>query len=287
MASRNRILRLISRGTPHRRVPHTPPLRDTAPPPFWVRAFVAVGRPKVAIIVLIMCAPGEHHLAVLAGWDTRLAWGMAAVLAAYAGIATSVAGTRPRGVPGHRSAAAGAVVSLSLAMSAQPVSHMFVTGHWSASPAAPVWLVWVVSCVPPLVLGHLLHLAATPAPRAGQAGTLAPQTSGQPRRVPRRFVTAGRTVLPGPAAIPVSVPVVLASRPARPQRVLRPTPARDESGRPLLTTAEFADLCGVAPDTVRKWINRRRIAPAGGDATSGYLFHPDQQRPVLVPAASN
>lgn len=146
--------------------PAAPPRRRRATgvqkSPFWVRAFVGGGRPLVAVIVMVMCAPGEHHLATLAGWDHRLAWGMAAVLAAYAGIAAAVAGERTKGEPGHRTAAAGAVVSLLLAMAAQPVSHMFVTGHWSAEPQAPAWLVIVVSCAPPLVLGHLLHLAATP-----------------------------------------------------------------------------------------------------------------------------
>lgn len=130
--------------------------------PVWVRAFVGGGRPLVAVVVMVMCAPGEHHLAVLAGWNRWLAWGMAAVLAAYAGIAAAVAGERRKGEPGHFTAAAGAVVSLGLAMAAQPVSHLFVTGWLSATPRAPWLLVIMVSCAPPLVLGHLLHLAATP-----------------------------------------------------------------------------------------------------------------------------
>jgi hypothetical protein len=235
-----------------------------------------------------MCAPGEHHLAVLAGWETRLAWAMALVLAAYAGIATAVADARPKGAPGKKSANLGAVLALALAMSAQPVSHLFVTGHWSADPRAPMWLVVVVSCVPPLVLGHLLHLAATPVQRAGQAGTAVPQAAGQPRRVPRRFVTTGRTVLPGPTAIPVSVPVVLGPLLAPSRPAPQATPPRDSNGQRLLTTAEFAALCGVEPDTVRKWINRKpvRIVPAGGNQVAGWLFHPDQ-RPALAAAASN
>lgn len=289
MASRNRISRLIARCTPHRRVPHTPPLRDDVPPPpWWVRALVAVGRPGITFAVLIMCAPGEHHLAVLAGWETRLAWAMALVLAAYAGIATAVADARPKGAPGKKSANLGAVLALALAMSAQPVSHLFVVGHWSADPRAPMWLVIVVSCVPPLVLGHLLHLAATPVARSGQAGTGVPRVDGQPRGVARRFTTTGRVVLPGPTAIPVSVPVVLTRRPARPTPAPQATPPRDSSGRRLLTTAEFAALCGVEPNTVRKWINRTpvRIVPAGGDPKTGWLFHPEQ-RDELTSAASN
>jgi MFS family permease len=130
--------------------------------PMWVRAFVGGGRPLVAVIVMVMCAPGEHHLAVLAGWDPTLAWGMAAVLACYAGIAAAVAGERRKGEPGHVTAVVGALVSLLLAMAAQPVSHLFVTGWLSAEPRAPWQLVVFVSCAPAPVLGHLLHLAATP-----------------------------------------------------------------------------------------------------------------------------
>lgn len=154
--------------------PTLPPLpprrrRTVSQTPLWVRLMVRLGRPLVAVTVMVMCAPGEHHLAVLAGWDWWLAWGMAAVLAAYAGIAAAVAGERRKGDPGHWTAAAGAVVALLLAMAAQPVSHLFVTGWLTAEPRPPVWLVVAVSCAPPLVLGHLLHLAATP--RAKQPET--------------------------------------------------------------------------------------------------------------------
>lgn len=146
--------------------PTVPPRRRRAATvqksPLWVRAFVGGGRPLVAVIVMVMCAPGEHHLAVLAGWNRWLAWGMAAVLAAYAGIAAAVAGERRAGDPGHWTAAVGAVVALLLAMAAQPVSHLFVTGWLTAEPRPPWQLVVAVSCAPPLVLGHLLHLAATP-----------------------------------------------------------------------------------------------------------------------------
>ncbi|MFE2045721.1 hypothetical protein ACFXAZ_33360 [Streptomyces sp. NPDC059477] len=139
-----------------------PPTTYDTPTPRWVAWLTDAGRPAVAVWVMIMCAPGEHHLGRLAGWSDTLAWGMAGVLAAYAGIASAVASKRPKGAPGKKSAVAGAWLSLATAMSAQPVSHLFVTGHWSADPRPPVWLVVSVSCVPPLVLGHLLHLAATP-----------------------------------------------------------------------------------------------------------------------------
>ncbi|WP_406448967.1 hypothetical protein OH768_00900 [Streptomyces sp. NBC_01622] len=128
--------------------------------PGWVDWLPRGGWPVVAIVVMVMCAPGEHQLAVIAGWDHRLAWGMPVCLIAYAGIAATVATRRAKGAQGHLTAVVGAFVSLGAAMAAQPVSHLFVTGYWSADPA-PVWLVVSVSCVPPLVLGHLMHVAAS------------------------------------------------------------------------------------------------------------------------------
>jgi hypothetical protein len=140
--------------------------------PRWVGWFTDIGRPLSAITVMVLCAPGERHLAELAGWGPNLSWGMAGLLVMYAGIAAVVATVRPKGAPGKKTAVLGAILSLVLAMAAQPVSHYFVTGWMSDSPRAPFWLVTVVSCVPPFVMGHLLHLAADPgtetAPDGGQ-----------------------------------------------------------------------------------------------------------------------
>jgi hypothetical protein len=130
--------------------------------PAWVGWFTDIGRPLSAITVMVLCAPGERHLAQLAGWGPTLSWGMAGLLVMYAGIAAVVATVRPKGAPGKQTAVLGAIVSLMLAMAAQPVSHYFVTGWMTDSPRAPFWLVTVVSCVPPFVMGHLLHLAADP-----------------------------------------------------------------------------------------------------------------------------
>lgn len=201
-------------NTPRRRI-FRRSSRPTAPvtprAPWWVTALTDVGRPVVAAVVLVMCAPGEHHLGTLAGWGDKLAWGMAGVLAAYAGIAAAVASKRPKGAPGRFSAIVGAWLALAAGMSAQPVSHMFVTGHWSAEPAAPVWLVITVSCVPPLVLGHLLHLAATPIGAAVPAAVNAPVTpvTGPapapvaPAADPAVPPTAAVVAPPMPAAPPV------------------------------------------------------------------------------------
>jgi hypothetical protein len=132
--------------------------------PFWVSLFTDWGRPITAVVVLVLCAPGEQHLADLAGWNETLSWGFAGLFSLYAGISAVVATVRPKGARGKRSAVAGAVTSLLLAMAAQPVSHSFVTGWLTADPRPPLWLVVTVSSVPPFILGHLLHLAASPVP---------------------------------------------------------------------------------------------------------------------------
>lgn len=139
-----------------------PDKRDT---PWWVPLFTDWGRPAAALVVLVLCAPGEQHLAYLAGWNgsiTWLSWGWAGLLSLYAGISAVVATVRPRGSRGKATAVAGASLSLLLAMAAQPVAHMFTTGWLSAEPRPPLWLVVIVSGIPPFILGHLLHLAATP-----------------------------------------------------------------------------------------------------------------------------
>jgi hypothetical protein len=229
-----------------------------------VRWFTNAGRPVVAVVVLVMCAPGEHHLAVLAGWDERLAWGMAAVLAAYAGIAASVASNRPAGAPGKVSAVVGAAVSLGAAMAAQPVSHAFVTGHLSSTPRTPLWLVIVVSCVPPLVFGHLLHLAATPVARPAETPAARQLVASVPHLVP----TATRwqdAVPPGVRLLP-----------------LVPVPARDtETDRDarepqrFFTTEDVAKHYGITVSTVRTWKSRNKITPAFVDPVRGAMYDPE------------
>ena len=239
---------------------HTPSQRV----PWWVRWFTNAGRPIVAVVVLIMCAPGEHHLAVLAGWDGRLAWGMAAVLAAYAGIAASVASNRPAKSPGKVSAVVGAFVSLGSAMAAQPVSHLFVTGWFSADPRPPAALVIVVSCVPPLVFGHLLHLAATPVARAGETVAEAP--------VP--------VVEEAPAAPVSTAPAWAGAAPhGRPLLTIVPssreTPRADPETQRFLTTSEVAGKYGKTVSTIRTWKDRGRITPAFVDPTRGAMYDPE------------
>ncbi|MFD5697472.1 MerR family transcriptional regulator [Streptomyces lasiicapitis] len=289
---KTRLRRLVPWLTRPGRPSHPPSHR----PPWWVRWFTNGGRPLVAVVVLIMCAPGEHHLAVLAGWDARLAWGMAAVLAAYAGIAASVASNRPKGSPGKASAVIGAFVSLGAAMAAQPVSHLFVTGWFSADPRPPAALVVVVSCVPPLVFGHLLHLAATPVARPSQ--TLAAEPASPPatpivkaavwtqavpvhaRLLPLVPPTARETRrdAPGTPAAHAPWPVAPPAG-ARLLRLVPPLHAETAECSPethrFLTTSEVATRHGVAVSTVRTWKDRGRIRPAFVDPQRGAMYDPE------------
>lgn len=128
--------------------------------PWWVTLMLDVGRPAVAIMILTMCAPGEHYLGVMAGWSSGLAWLTPASLTAYAGIGSVVATKRPKGAPGRNTAVWGAILSILLAMAAQPIAHLYeqhlIEGH-------RLVLTIAVSMIPAAVFGHLLHMgAATP-----------------------------------------------------------------------------------------------------------------------------
>lgn len=131
---------------------------DTDKDLWWVQVLLNVGRPVVAIFVLVMCAPGEHYLALQAGWTATLAWGMPGTLTAYAGIAAVVATKRPKDAPGRRTAVWGAITSIALAMAAQPVAHLY--GRQGLT-TQQICLIVAVSCIPALVFGHLLHMAAS------------------------------------------------------------------------------------------------------------------------------
>jgi hypothetical protein len=229
-----------------------------------VRWFTNAGRPIVAVVVLVMCAPGEHHLAVLAGWDGRLAWGMAAVLAAYAGIAASVASNRPAKSPGKVSAVVGAFVSLGAAMAAQPVSHLFVTGWFSADPRPPAALVVVVSCVPPLVFGHLLHLAATPVARPAETPVEAPvPAAATVTHEPVPSSAAWLGAAPTGARV---LPIVAAGA---------ETPETGAETHRFLTTGEVAKRYGISGSTVRTWKDRGKITPAFVDPAKGAMYDPE------------
>ncbi|MDH6435586.1 hypothetical protein M2158_004063 [Streptomyces sp. SAI-144] len=247
--------------------------------PLWVRGLTAGGRPIVLGVALLMCAPGEYHLAENAGWNDPFTYGMPVVLSAYAGIAAAVASTRRPGDRGRWSAIVGACLALGLAMAAQVVSHLITTGHVIADQ--PV-LIAVTSLVPPAVVGHLLHLAASP-PETHQDAQDADASSPVP------------SVRPAPAVVPSGVRLLpLVPRP-RPTVTLEREDAQDtsrtrelEAGTaedtddgprpepPLMTSNDVADHYGIKPSTVRNWVALGRIPVHSQDARGRNLFHPDQ-----------
>lgn len=164
--------------------------------PWWVTLMLDVGRPAVAIMILTMCAPGEHYLGIMAGFAS-LAWLTPASLTAYAGISAVVATKRPKGAPGRKTAVAGAILSILLAMAAQPVAHLYeqqlITGHRFA-------LTIVVSVIPAAVFGHLLHMGAA---TAKQRRT--PRADRKPDRKPDSR-TAGRRILAATLGQSLDVP---------------------------------------------------------------------------------
>lgn len=174
--------------------------------PEWVSAFTDLGRPFAVVVVLALCAPGERHIARLAGWSPDLSWGMAGLLSLYAGLSAVVAANRPKGAPGKRTAVVGAALALVLAMGANPVAHLFMTGWLSATPRTPWQLVVVVSAIPALVGGHILHLAAHPEqlvddvrhavrrPSAPRTAVSAPAVRPPAPALPQQSAERGQTV---------------------------------------------------------------------------------------------
>lgn len=263
-----------------RDVPATVPASAPVDVPGWVTEFRRWGVPLAAVLVLVLCAPGEQHLADISGFSYRLSWGMAGLFTLYAGLASVISTQLPKGARGKTSSVWGAVLSLALAMGAQPVSHLFVTGYLTVEPKPPMWLVITVSSVPPLILGHLLHFAAMPSrPRqdvpvavsrpdrtpAGQGATVTPlrPRTPRPRAVP---ATSSGT---SPVSAPVTSPVSLA-HPSRPAGTSRPSMGAralslwldglDEDKIADTLRTEYAEPDGTPPktNTVRKSINRAR-----------------------------
>ncbi|NUL03579.1 helix-turn-helix domain-containing protein [Streptomyces lunaelactis] len=256
MAIRDRIHRIAS--SVNRPSTTRPPHADNRPAaPLWVRGLTAGGRPIVLGVALLMCAPGEYHLAEAAGWRDPFTFGMPVVLSAYAGIAAAVASTRRPGDRGRWSAIIGACLALSLAMAAQVVSHLIDTGHVIANQ--PI-LISVTSLVPPAVVGHLLHLAATPpGTRDAEVSAMADTTSpaeavAEPVVIERDDRQDGTETLALPPVPPLD--------------------AEDDSNG-LLTSGEVARRYSVDPSTVRSWVANGRLTVHEKDTRGRNLFHPD------------
>ena len=131
------------------------------------------GRPVVLVTALLMSIPGEIHLAEVAGWGVVNLFGWAfnvAVLmpicvSVYAACSAVIADVSKRvGLPNRKSAQAGAVAALGLALTAQDVSHLIQQDYMGSS-----WLlVGAVSAIPPMVAFHMLHMAAAPESTASE-----------------------------------------------------------------------------------------------------------------------
>ncbi|MGW7270776.1 hypothetical protein ACWGH5_09675 [Streptomyces sp. NPDC054864] len=128
--------------------------------PWYARpaAFTVLGA------ALVMSAPGEYSLAVLAGWSPWVAWLMPVCLSVYAAVATLFVDAAPKGARGRGTAILGAAGALALALSAQVTAHWIAAGYLESSMA----LVGAVSAVPPVVVAHVMHMVtrATPEARA-------------------------------------------------------------------------------------------------------------------------
>ncbi|MFF4943715.1 hypothetical protein [Streptomyces rubiginosohelvolus] len=185
-----------------------PSPRDGTRPPWYARTATTVGRPAVLAATLIMSMPGEYKVARLAGWSDPWAYGMPFALSAYAGIAAVVAATRPKGARGRTSAQLGAGFAIVLALAAQVVAHLVQTGHMNGNQA---WLIAITSMVPPAVLAHLLHLAATPTP------SVTPSTSVDTPVVERADAPVEQrpAVVPPPPAEPPAIEQPPAPAPIR------------------------------------------------------------------------
>ncbi|MFJ2301842.1 hypothetical protein [Streptomyces sp. NPDC087787] len=165
--------------------------------PLYARIAATSGRPVVLLAALAMSAPGEYRLAMLAGWTPSVAALMPLVLSAYAAVAAVMAAT----CPDSRSAKVGAGMALALALTAQVTAHLIMAGYMSVGPV----LVAAVSAVPPLVAGHLMHLATvgrTPSDAVPDSAT-----ANESAMVANAPQTAEET------AMPESAPVMSGQRP--------------------------------------------------------------------------
>ncbi|MEU5427629.1 hypothetical protein AB0H73_18770 [Streptomyces olivoreticuli] len=128
--------------------------------PWYARVVFTAGRPFVLVAALVMSVPGEIRMAQIAGWQGWVTWLMPVCVSAYAACAAVISEARRRlDLPGRVTATIGAGAALGLALSAQVVAHLIDRGYMATSGV----LVAVVSSVPPLVVAHMLHMAAAPA----------------------------------------------------------------------------------------------------------------------------
>lgn len=127
--------------------------------PWYIKAVLYVAIPAACAAALYLSIPGEIALAETAGWSRHYAYAMPVCLSVYAAAAGAISGyRRAMKLPGETTALIGGVMALALAMSAQSISHLIEQNYMQSSAK----LVVAVSCIPPLVIAHLIHMAETP-----------------------------------------------------------------------------------------------------------------------------
>lgn len=217
--------------------------------PAHIRAARKYGQPAVLYAALALSAPGEFSLATMAGWSSKVAWLMPAVLSLYAAIGASVskaqkdAAKRCAGTPGEaeakrraNSATRGALMALLLATAAQVTDHLLTADVVGVR----VWVLVAVSSVPPLVAAHVLHID--------------PPTDEDAQPVPE----APREAPPQRAQEPVSRPPVESATTGTPK------PAKAPDAPHLVSYAEAALALGIATETVRGWANNGTVCKYDG-----------------------
>ncbi|WP_405892430.1 hypothetical protein OG612_18625 [Streptomyces sp. NBC_01527] len=209
--------------------------------PLYARIAATGGRPVVLLAALAMSAPGEYRLAVLAGWSPYVAALMPLVLSAYAAVASVMAAT----CPDSRSAKAGAGMALILALTAQVIAHLVIAGYMSVGPA----LVAAVSAVPPLVAGHLMHLATVGRKRAESPpesrSTVAPDRETSEEQSAPQPVNSITAVAAWPDSLPVTPP--------SPEVIRTAVAALSVNGRKV-TGPMLADHFRVSDRTGRRYL---------------------------------
>ncbi len=208
--------------------------------PLYARIAATGGRPVVLLAALAMSAPGEYRLATLAGWSPSVAVLMPLVLSAYAAVASVMAAT----CPDSRSAKAGAGMALALALTAQVIAHLVIAGYMAVGPV----LVAAVSAVPPLVAGHLMHLATV-----GRASAESPSESrsasvptDDPVPAESERQIAAESLWPDSARTPVTPP--------SPEVIRTAVAALSADGRKV-TGQMLADHFGVSERTGRRYLS--------------------------------
>ncbi|MEV7425215.1 hypothetical protein [Streptomyces sp. NPDC091212] len=219
---------------------------STTRTPGHIRVARKHGQTAVLYAALALSAPGEYDLAIMAGWDYRVAWLMPAVLSLYAAIGASVAkaqktaarsaiGTPLEAEAKRRShnATVGALLALLMATAAQVTEHVITAVAYGPE----LWVIVVVSAVPPLVAAHVLHI-------------------DPPMELPDAEQREA----------PMQEPQEAAEEPAEPVGDIVPAPPAEEPETPVLVTyAEAAEALGLSEVTVRGAANGDRLAKYTGD----------------------